>query len=296
MKVLIFGASGQVGSALARALPDATALGRADADFSVPNRASEAIVEHRPDVVVNAVAYTAVDKAESDEESARRLNADVLFELALTCAKLGTTLIHYSTDYVFDGTKPEPYDETDETRPLSVYGRTKRAGEMVMESFSPSHLIFRTSWVHGRGGNNFISKIVNLARERDTLRVIDDQVGAPTSAELIAAVTARAIEAMAGGEPIASGTYHLTASGETSFNGYARFIVAEALAAGLDLKVAPDRIEKVPSSAFPSPAQRPLNSRLSTAKLRDALGIDLPDWREGVRDTLAGIVSEAPAR
>jgi dTDP-4-dehydrorhamnose reductase len=292
MRLVVLGARGQVGAALAARLPDAVALGRAEADLEVPGLAAAKIRSLRPEVVINAAACTAVDKAESEPERAMRVNAEAVGEIAAAAADVGAWLIHYSTDYVFDGSGSAPHRETDPTGPLNVYGRSKLGGEQAALRSGASALILRTSWVHGRGGNNFVSKILSLAQSRETLSVIDDQVGAPTSADLIAAVTLRAVDAIAAGRPIPSGIYHLAAAGETSFNGYARFIVTEALSAGLPLRAGPDRIAKVPSSAFPSPATRPLNSRLATDKLRAALGIALPDWREGVRDTLAALLPE----
>jgi len=289
MKVLLFGAGGQVGRVLAAMLPqvaDLVALGRDEADFTRSGHLADLVAEARPDVVINAAAYTAVDRAESEPELAAQVNAAAPAELAVAAGRAGATLIHYSTDYVFDGTKAGAYVETDPTAPLNIYGRTKREGEVAVAASGADFQIFRTSWVHAPGGNNFIAKMLKLAAERDGLKVIDDQIGAPTSARLIAQTTLRALAARAAGNQLASGIYHLTASGETSWNGYARFVIAEAIRRGLSLKARPADVEAVPTTAFPTPARRPLNSRLSTAKLREALGVEMPDWREGVLETL----------
>lgn len=289
MKVLLFGAGGQVGRVLAAMLPqvaDLVALGRDEADFTRSGHLADLVAEARPDVVINAAAYTAVDRAESEPELATQVNAAAPAELAVAAGRAGATLIHYSTDYVFDGTKAGAYVETDPTAPLNIYGRTKREGEVAIAASGADFLIFRTSWVHAPGGNNFIAKMLKLAAERDALKVIDDQIGAPTSARLIAQTTLRALAARAAGNPLASGIYHLTASGETSWNGYARFVIAEAIRRGLPLKAGPEDVESVPTTAFPTPARRPLNSRLSTAKLREALGVEMPDWHEGALETL----------
>ena len=295
MRLLVLGRDGQVGTALQKLLPavgDVVALGREGADFEVQGRLADIVKRERPDVIINAAAYTAVDKAESEPERAERINAGAPGELAEAAAKAGAWLIHYSTDYVFDGSGDRPWVETDATAPLSVYGRTKRDGEVLIAKSGAKHLIFRSSWVHAPGGNNFIAKILKLAAERDELKVIDDQVGAPTSALLIAEVTAKAIELIGEGRAPASGIYHLVAAGETTWNGYARFAIADAIARGATLRVTPERVLKVPTTAFPTPAQRPLNSRLSTEKLRQALGIMLPDWQDDVRLTLDALIAE----
>ena len=295
MKLLVLGRDGQVGTALQKLLPavgDIVALGRDGADFEVPGRLAEIVARERPDVIVSAAAYTAVDKAESEPERAARVNAGAPGELAEAAAQLGAWLVHYSTDYVFDGSGSRPWLETDATAPLSVYGRTKRDGEIAIAASGAKHLIFRTSWVHAPGGNNFIAKILKRAAEQDVLKVIDDQIGAPTSALLIAEVTAKAIEAIGAGRAPESGIYHLAAAGATSWNGYARFAIADAMARGQKLKATPERVLPVPTTAFPTPAQRPLNSRLSTEKLRRALNIALPDWEDDVRLTLDALIAE----
>jgi dTDP-4-dehydrorhamnose reductase len=298
MKILILGRDGQVGTALTHILAPLgtiSAYGRAGADFSHPDELAAMVKREEPDVVVNAAAYTAVDKAESEPEVARLVNAKGPAALAKVARETGAWLVHYSTDYVFDGAKDGPYVESDPTSPLNVYGQTKLEGEQAIGASGARHLIFRTSWVHAPGGNNFIAKMLSLAQARDELKVIDDQVGAPTSARLIAEVTRRAVERIEHGWPIAPGTYHLTASGETSWNGYARFVIGEAIARGIPLRATPENVLPVPSSAFPTPARRPLNSRLSTLKLRDALALELPEWQADVMGTLDTIVPE-PAR
>lgn len=291
MKVLLFGPDGQVGRALRATLPaisDVVTAGRDRADFATPGALAAIVAAERPDVVINAAAYTAVDKAETEPELAGRVNAEAPAELAEAAAEIGARFVHYSTDYVFDGTKPAPYEEADATAPLSVYGRTKRDGERGVERAGGNYLVFRTSWVHAPGGNNFIAKMLKLATERDELRVIDDQIGAPTSASLIAEVTAAALGASA----LRSGVYHLNASGETTWNGYARFAIGEAMRRGLVMRTTPEHVLPVPTSAFPTPARRPLNSRLSTGKLQAALGIEMPDWRRGVLATLEATIGE----
>lgn len=295
MKLLILGRDGQVGTALTQVLAPLGAIaayGRQGADFSHPADLEGVVKREQPDVIVNAAAYTAVDRAESEPELARLVNTEGPAVLARVAAETGAWMIHYSTDYVFDGSGTTAWAEDDPTGPLNVYGETKGAGEEAIAASGCRHLIFRTSWVHAPGGNNFIAKMLSLAQSRDELKVIDDQHGAPTSARLIAEVTARAIQQIANDRPIPSGLYHLVASGETTWNGYARFAIAEALARGVPLKLAPERVLAVPTSAFPTPALRPLNSRLSTLKLRDALGIDLPDWKTDAMGTLDTILPE----
>lgn len=295
MRLLILGRDGQVGTALTQLLaPFGTiiALGRDGADLAQPEKLTAIVERQHPDVIVNAAAYTAVDMAESEPELARLVNATAPGVLARAAADSGACLIHYSTDYVFDGEKPAPYAEDDATAPLNVYGTTKRSGELAIGEARSEHLIFRSSWVHAPGRHNFIAKILSLAQSRDELKVIDDQVGAPTSARLIAEVTARAIEQIVHGRPVRSGIYHLAAAGETSWHGYASFVITEALRRGVALRVTPDRVLPVPSTAFPSPARRPHNSRLSTHKLRSALGIDLPDWQVDVLGTLDTLLPE----
>ena len=289
MKVLLLGAGGQLGQTLCGTLPgvgQVVALDRRQADFAQPGRLAELVRHHAPAVVVNAAAYTAVDKAEAEPELAQRVNACAPAELAAAVAQTGAWLIHYSTDYVFDGEKASAYVEDDETNPLGVYGRSKRDGERAIAATGARHLIFRTSWVHGPTGNTFASKILALARTREALTVISDQIGAATSTDLIAEVTGRAISMIAGQAPPPQGLYHLASAGSGSWHDHACYIVEQAIAAGVALKVGPEGIAPVPSSAYATAAPRPRNSRLDTAKLRAAFGIEPPDWRQALHPTL----------
>jgi dTDP-4-dehydrorhamnose reductase len=307
--VLLLGCNGQVGWELQRALAPLgtlTALdfddyaGRGElapgvparADFSRPDSLPALLQALRPDIVVNAAAHTAVDKAESEPELARTINATAPGVLAREAAALGAWLVHYSTDYVFDGSGDAPRSEDAPTGPLSVYGRTKLEGEDAIRASGCRHLILRTSWVYAARGGNFAKTMLKLAAERETLKVIDDQVGAPTGAELLADVTAHALRRLQA-EPRLAGTYHCAAGGETSWHGYARFVLELARAAGRTLKVAPEAVEAIPTSAYPTPAQRPLNSRLDTTKLQGAFGLHLPPWQQGVRRMLAEVLAPA---
>lgn len=281
MRVLLFGKTGQLGSELQRTLlpfGELLALGRDEADFSRPDAVQMAVADWKPDLVVNASAYTAVDKAESEEASAFAVNRDSVRVLAEYCQSRGAHLVHYSTDYVFDGNKDGLYAESDPCAPLSVYGRSKRAGEEAILESGCEALIFRTSWVFGVQGTNFLKTILKLARERERLDVVSDQWGAPTSAELLADVTALSILAWRLGR-LAPGVYHLTAGGAINWHGLACYALEFAAAKGWPLKVYADQVGSIPTEQFPRPAQRPLNSRLSLRKLEEALGIELPDWR-----------------
>jgi dTDP-4-dehydrorhamnose reductase len=234
-----------------------------------------------PDVIVNAAAHTAVDKAEDERERVHVINALAPAALAREAGKLGAWLVHYSTDYVFDGSGSKPRVETDPTGPLNVYGQTKLEAENAILESGCRHLIFRTSWVFAALGGNFAKTMLRLAQERDRLTIIDDQIGAPTGADLLADVTAHTLRA-AVKRPNVSGLYHLVAAGETSWYGYARFVLNCARESGLRLKVAPENILPVPTSAFPSPAARPKNSRLDTEKLQSTFDLNLPSWQTGV--------------
>jgi dTDP-4-dehydrorhamnose reductase len=291
VKILLLGRNGQVGWELQRSLAplgELVALDRAGGDLAEPERLRDTVRRMRPDVIVNAAGYTAVDKAESEPELAATINAKAPAVLAEEAAAAGAWIVHYSTDYVFDGSGDAPRDESAPTGPLSVYGRTKLAGERGVVEHAPRHLVFRTSWVYAARGGNFARTMLRLAQERDRLRVIDDQVGAPTGAELIADVTAHALRA-AQAQPRLAGVYHLAAAGETSWHGYARHVIEWARERGHALKVAPDAIEPIPTTDYPTPARRPLNSRLDTRKLREAFGVVLPPWRNGV-DRMLGEV------
>lgn len=292
MKVLLFGKGGQVGWELQRSLRPLGELVALDfdsptlhADFSRPEGLAETVRQVRPDVIVNAAAHTAVDKAESEPALAEALNATGPAVIAKEAAALGALLVHYSTDYVFDGSGSTARDEDAPTGPLSVYGRTKLQAEEAIRASGCPHVILRTSWVYGARGGNFARTMLRLAGEREKLTVIDDQIGAPTGADLLADITAHAIRACRA-NPALGGTYHAVAAGETSWHGYASFVIDWARANGLPLKVAPGAIEPVPTTAFPTPARRPLNSRLSTQRLQQAFGLVMPPWQDGVERML----------
>ena len=295
MKIVLFGRGGQLGRELEQVLPSLgqlAAFGRDQADLERPDAIQALLRRESPDLVVNAAAYTAVDKAESEPERARQINADTVGVIATETARLGGWLVHYSTDYVFDGGKSGSYVETDPTGPLGVYGATKLAGEQLIAATGCRHLVFRTSWVYAAHGANFIRTILRLGQEREELSVVEDQIGAPTSAARIAAVTVAAIGRLAGGEVDlpASGIYHLAASNATSWHGYAEYIVSAARAAGLPMRVTPDRISPIPSSAWPQAARRPANSRLDTAKLQRTFDVILPPWQDDVQEVVATLI------
>lgn len=288
MNILLLGKGGQVGWELQRALaPLGTVIAHDldTADFSQPEQVAALVAAVRPDVIVNAAAHTAVDKAESEPDLARLINATTPGAIAREAAKLGALLVHYSTDYVFDGSGSEPRDENATTAPLSVYGSTKLEGEQLIQASGCPHLILRTSWVFGARGGNFAKTMLKLAAEREALKVINDQVGAPTGADLLADVTAHAIRSIRA-RPELSGLYHLVAGGQTTWYDYARFVIEWARAKGRDIKVEPGAISPVPTTEYPTPARRPLNSRLNTTKLQQAFGLALPDWQPGVERML----------
>lgn len=293
MKILLLGKNGQVGWELQRSLAPLGELLALDSkstnycgDLNDLEGIAATVRAYAPDVIVNAAAYTAVDKAESEPEQAQRVNAKAVAVLADEAQQLGAWLVHYSTDYVFDGSGTQPWQETDAVGPLSVYGASKLAGEQAIQASGCKQLIFRTSWVYAARGNNFAKTMLRLARERDSLSVIADQFGAPTSAELLADVTAHALRsAMA--NPELAGLYHLAASGETTWHSYARFVLEQAAAAGIALKVAPQQVAAIATSAYPTAARRPLNSRLNTAKLQNAFALNLPEWQAGVARMLS---------
>jgi dTDP-4-dehydrorhamnose reductase len=295
-KILLLGKNGQVGWELQRSL---VPLGQVTAldfdstdhcgDFANPTGIADTVRALWPDVIVNAAAYTAVDKAESEPELARLLNATTPGVLATEAAKLGALLVHYSTDYVFDGSGTRPWVETDTPAPLSVYGRTKLEGEQLIQQSGGQHLILRTSWVYAARGGNFAKTMLRLAQERERLTVIDDQWGAPTGADLLADVTAHAIRHLAE-RPQDSGLYHCVAAGETNWHSYAQEVLALAAQMQPTLRLKATEVASVPTSAFPTPAQRPHNSRLNTARLQATFGLRLPHWRDGVARMLAEIL------
>jgi dTDP-4-dehydrorhamnose reductase len=303
MKLLLLGCGGQVGWELQRSLAplgelialDFNTPGPADApelkaDFSQPTQVADIVRRVRPDVVVNAAAHTAVDKAESEPELARLINATTPGLLAQAAADIGALMVHYSTDYVFDGGGNQPRDEAAPTSPLNVYGQTKLEGEQLIQASACRHLILRTSWVYAARGGNFARTMLKLAAERDALKVIADQHGAPTGADLLADVTAHAIRSVSlpGGDE-RLGLYHLVASGETNWHAYASHVIEWARAQGLPVRVAADAIEAVPTTAYPTPARRPNNSRLDTRRIQASFGLTLPHWRVGVDRMLTEI-------
>lgn len=294
MKLLLLGAGGQVGFELQRALAPlgdlvcATRSGTlpggapcAIADLSRPDTLAALLDAHAPGVVVNAAAYTAVDRAESEAGLAHAINADAPAALARWCAPRGAMLVHYSTDYVFDGAGTRPYREDDATAPLGAYGRGKLAGEEAIRASGAAHLILRTAWVYAARGQNFLRTMLRLGKERDALRVVADQFGAPTPARWIASATA----ALLARQAAVQGTFHLTAAGETTWHGFAEAIFDAALAAGL-LERAP-RVDPITTAEYPTPARRPAYSRLENTRLHDAFGLQLPDWRRGVAEVIA---------
>ena len=293
MKILLFGAKGQVGWELQRSLSplgELVSLDRSSTglcgDLTDLNGIKDTVRRLAPGVIVNAAAYTAVDKAESDLEAAQIVNAAAPGVLAQAASEAGAWLVHYSTDYVFDGSGSEPWVETDRTGPLNVYGRSKLEGEQLIASQCPNHLIFRTSWVYAARGGNFAKTMLRLAQERETLNVINDQFGAPTGADLIADVTAHAISHVMR-KPEAAGLYHLTASGETAWFDYAKYVVDQLIRAQTAPEIIVKIINPVATSAFPTAAQRPLNSRLNTAKLQQTFGLQMAPWQQGVARMLA---------
>ncbi len=293
MKILLFGKGGQVGWELQRSLAplgEVVALDHDSTDYcgNFNNLAGlvDTVQAVKPDLIVNAAAHTAVDKAESEPELVRTLNALAPGVLAHEAARLGAWLVHYSTDYVFDGSGSSAWTETDLPSPLNVYGQTKLEGEQLIQAACPQHLIFRTSWVYAARGGNFAKTMLRLAQERERLTVIDDQFGAPTGAELLADVTAHAIRQVRQ-RPQDAGLYHLAASGVTSWHGYAKHVIAQAQLAQAAIKIKATEVAPVPTSAFVTPARRPQNSRLDTGKLQAAFGLTLPPWQQGVNRMLA---------
>jgi dTDP-4-dehydrorhamnose reductase len=289
MKILLLGKNGQVGWELQRALAPLGELVALDfdspapwtADFTQPQALRAIVRSVAPQVIVNAAAHTAVDLCESEPERAQSINATAVGVLAGEAAALGAWLMHYSTDYVFDGSGQTPRREDAATAPLNAYGRTKLEGELAIAQSGCKHLILRTSWVYAARGGNFARTMLRLAATRDRLEVVDDQIGAPTGADLLADVTAHALRCVLA-TPELAGTYHAVAAGATSWHAYACHVIEFARAAGQSIRVPPEGIVAVPSSAFATPARRPLNSRLDCSKLRDNFGLHLPDWRQGV--------------
>jgi dTDP-4-dehydrorhamnose reductase len=292
MKLLLLGANGQVGWELQRSLAplgELISLSRASTDycgdFLNPTGLAQTVRSIKPDVVINAAAYTSVDKAESDIANAYTVNADAPGAIAQAAHAVGARLIHYSTDYVFNGSGTKPWDEADTPGPLSVYGASKLQGEQAITVSGVRHLIFRTSWVYAARGGNFAKTMLRLSKERDALSVISDQMGAPTGADLLADITAQSISRLMASDQL-SGIYHLAAAGETSWHSYAQHVFAQARLLGVDLKLKAENVTAIPTSAYPTPAQRPLNSRLDCSKLKSLLSIHLPHWQTGVNRML----------
>jgi dTDP-4-dehydrorhamnose reductase len=298
MKILLFGKTGQVGREVLRALPadfDLVICDRGGADLRRPESVAAIVAREAADVVVNAAAYTDVDRAESEPEEAMLVNATAVAAMADAVANSGGWLVHYSTDYVFDGTKGDRYTEADRPNPLSIYGATKLEAERLVAASGCRHLILRTSWVYAAHGRNFPRTILRLARERDALDVVDDQIGCPTSAAWLARHTLAAIRRCV--DPTTappSGIYHACPIGETTWHAYARFLVAEARRRGAGLRLAADAIRPILTSAYPTPARRPLDSRLDSSKLAATFALPLPTWQEDVLTTLDEMLAHAP--
>jgi dTDP-4-dehydrorhamnose reductase len=295
MKLLLTGKNGQVGFELQRALAplgEIVAVDHAECDLSDAEAIRALVRRVQPDVIVNPAAYTAVDKAESDQDTAYAVNAVAPGVFGEEAARLNALVVHYSTDYVFDGNKVGAYSEDDTPNPQSVYGQSKLAGEQALQASGAKHLTFRTSWVVGAHGNNFAKTMLRLAVDRDSLGVVADQWGAPTSAALLADVTAQLIRqhALAGDHTFPYGVYHLVAGGETNWHDYACYVIEAARAAGKPIKVTPDNIKAITTADYPLPAPRPANSRLDTRKLQDTFGLILPHWQLGISHILEQIL------
>ena len=299
MKILLFGKNGQVGWELQRSLAPLGALIALGTnsqdlcgDFTNPEEIAQTVRAVEPDVIVNAAAYTAVDKAESERDLAHLINAQTPGVLAREAEKRGAWLVHYSTDYVFDGSGDKPWLETDEPNPLNVYGQTKIEGEKAIQASGCRHLIFRSSWVYAARGNNFAKTMIRLAQERDSLSVVNDQIGAPTGADLLADVTAHTLRAVQKNQAI-GGLYHLAAGGETSWYDYARFVLDFASHAGVEIKVDADKIFPIASHDFQASAQRPLNSRLGSDSIVYTFGLHFPNWEIGVMRMLSEFLEQS---
>ena len=298
-RILLLGANGQLGFALGgalKALGEVKALTRSEADFSNAFALRDTLLpfvkKFKPHVIVNAAAYTAVDKAQTEQTIALQVNAQSVGVLAELAQSVNAVLVHYSTDYVFDGAGDAPWSENDQTNPLSVYGQSKWLGECAVRQHCHKHLILRTSWVVGTNGNNFLKTMLRLAAERDSLRVVADQMGVPASTDLLAKVTFDILQTMlpATKEDGRFGTYHLAPAGETSWHAYAQYVIAGALKRGAHLTCKPESIEPIPTSAYPLPAPRPANSRLNTEKIRSTFGTELPAWQVGVDAILDALI------
>jgi dTDP-4-dehydrorhamnose reductase len=295
MKILLTGKNGQLGFELQRALAplgEVHAVGSADCDLADEPALRKLIRKIQPQLIVNPAAYTAVDKAETEQDQARAVNALAPGVIGEEAARLGASVIHFSTDYVFNGEQALPYAEADATDPQSVYGSSKLAGEKALAKATNQHLVLRTSWVVGAHGGNFAKTMLRLAADREELKVVADQYGAPTSAALLADATAHVVRQLQrdGAATFPFGLYHLSAGGETTWHAYARFVIGQAMAAGKALKATPERVLPIPASSYPTPAKRPTNSRLNTERFQSTFGLHLPHWESGVRHILQQIL------
>lgn len=303
MKILLLGKNGQVGWELQRSLAPLASTGQLIAlgtdsqeicgNLADPEGIRQTVQAVKPDMIINAAAYTAVDKAEKEFQLAQTINAHAPAVLAEEAGRLNAWLIHYSTDYVFDGSGDQPRTEIEAANPLNVYGKTKLAGEQNIVESGCLHIILRTSWVYATFGNNFVKTILRLAQERDQLQIVADQIGAPTGAELIADVTAHIVQSLRNhaDNTTVSGLYHLTAKGYTSWHGFADFILKQAATADVSLKTTPGNLHSITSADYPTPAVRPLNSRLNSTKLQKTFNLCLPEWQDGVSRTLTEILT-----
>ncbi|NMK47491.1 dTDP-4-dehydrorhamnose reductase [Achromobacter sp. Bel] len=292
-KILVLGRDGQLGFELRRSLAplgNVTAVGKSECDLTYPLQLARLVRREKPDVIVNAAALTSVERAEEDVVRAMRINGEAAGELAALAASRSALIVHYSSDYVFDGAKPDPYVESDRPAPLNAYGRSKLAGERAVRAMNPAHLVFRTSWIYGVFGSSFLRSVLMALRQPEPLRVVSDQRGAPTGAAFIADVTALAVARyLHGGAGFPFGLYHLAAAGHASWHEYACYVAEQARIAGLPITLTPADIQPVPSSEYPSTARRPLNSCLDTGLLERQFGIHAPPWRDGVRHALAAM-------
>jgi dTDP-4-dehydrorhamnose reductase len=288
-RILLLGAGGQLGLQLKQTLTDKvelTALARTELDFTDANAIRSAIRSANPEIVINAAAYTAVDKAESEPEQALLVNAVAPGVIAEELVKTGGWLIHYSTDYVFDGSGTKPWIETDPTGPLGVYGQTKLDGELAIASTGCKHVILRTSWVYATEGRNFLHTMLRLGCEREQLKVVDDQIGAPTTAEALTEATLAVLRCLNGDAPEVTGVYHLACAGETSWCGFAKAIFAEFAS-----KQRPPEVLPIPTEAYPTPAKRPHNSRLNCGKFTRQFGFQMPSWQDALHQVAQSMQS-----
>lgn len=284
-RIAVLGAGGQVGRALLSTLKErAIGLSRTEADLAEPGTVLKALERIAPDAVINAAAYTQVDKAESETSLAQKVNAYASGKIAEWCAEKQIPLVYYSTDYVFDGVGEIPWEEIDPTAPLNTYGKTKLAGERAIEAVAGNYLIFRTSWVYDAEGGNFLNTMLRLGAERESLRIVADQHGAPTYAPHLAQATVKALDRAIGMEVFPRGIYHAANAGETTWYGFAQAIFAQAREEGMQLAI--KTVEPIPSVAYPTPAVRPLNSRLNCQRLHNVFGVSLPQWEQGLAEAM----------